>query len=58
MEKFDFKTRKENKMQNHIELALELKMLHARLITPEEMVFDTRTLLDEFQNRYGFVCIP
>lgn len=32
-------------MQNHIELALELKMLHARLISPEEMVFDIRTLL-------------
>jgi predicted metal-binding protein len=32
-------------MQTYIELALEMKMLHARLITPEDMVFDIRTLL-------------
>ena len=32
-------------MQNYIELALELKMIHARLITPEDLVFDIRTLL-------------
>jgi len=48
-------------MQNYIELALELKMLHARLISPEEMVFDIRTLLkcaaDEVQNLQGFGCI-
>jgi predicted metal-binding protein len=48
-------------MQTYIELALEMKMLHARLISPEDMVFDIRTPLkcaaDEVQNRYGFVCI-
>nr|NJM02290.1 metal-binding protein [Desulfobacula sp.] len=32
-------------MQTYIELALEMKMLHARLISPEDMVFDIRTLL-------------
>jgi hypothetical protein len=48
-------------MQTYIEFALEMKMLHARLISPEDRVFDIRTLLkydaDEVQNRYGFVCI-
>ncbi len=48
-------------MQTYIELALEMKMLHAKLITPEDMVFDLRTLLkyaaDEAQNGQGFVCI-
>ena len=32
-------------MQPYIELALELKMIHALFITPEDMVFDIRTLL-------------
>jgi hypothetical protein len=48
-------------MQIYIELFLEMKMLHARLISPEDRVFDIRTLLkfaaDEARNRYGLVCI-
>jgi len=32
-------------MEKYIDLALELKMCHARLISPNQMVFDIRTLL-------------
>lgn len=32
-------------MEKYIDLALELKMCYARLISPKEMVFDIRTLL-------------
>jgi hypothetical protein len=48
-------------MQTYIELALELKMLHARLLSPEDMAFDIRARLkcavNEVRNGYGFVCI-
>ncbi|MCF6249349.1 MAG: DUF2284 domain-containing protein [Desulfobacula sp.] len=32
-------------MEKYIHLALELKMVNAKIITPKEMVFDIRTLL-------------
>ena len=33
------------KLDKYIELAKELKMLHAQLLTPQDVVFDIRALL-------------
>lgn len=48
-------------MQKYIDLALKQKMLHAKIIGPEDMVFDIRTLLKcrwgcENNDNQGFKC--